>query len=459
MKREKKTNLKFYIGLLLGKVLYFLIKIFFKDKGTHMPGNIAIKICPDFLSRVGRPSIVIAVTGTNGKTSTSNLINETLNNNGITTINNSKGSNMPAGIASALIEKCNFKGLVEESVAVFEVDERASGFVYNHIPPTYLICTNLFRDSIKRNGHSEFILTKIKSAIPQSTILILNSDDLISSSIGDKNKKVYFSLDKLNTDPINKNSLVCDIIVCPICKSKLIFNYRHYNHIGNVSCSNCDFKSHNSNFIGIDADFNSKTFYIKEENKKIKYKMISDSVFNLYNLIGVIAVLRTYGLNHNQIKMGLSNSIIKASRYDISKIGNTEVVTMLSKNQNPISSSRALDYVSNVPGNKVIILMLTDTKDLVHGSEDISWLYDTDFEYLNRSDIKQIIACGNRCFDLSLRLKLAGINSNIIDTTITYEDIENKITNDNIDKIFILYELYGYNIAFDLKNKILGGLK
>jgi hypothetical protein len=105
-----------------------------------------------------------------------------------------------------------------------------------------------------------------------------------------------------------------------------------------------------------------------------------------------------------------------------------------------------------------VVLLLTDTKDKVHGSEDISWLYDTDFEYLNKDDVKQIIACGNRCYDLSLRLKLAGINPDVINTSVSYENIENLINKDGIDKIFILYELYGYPIAFDLKNKI-GGIK
>jgi UDP-N-acetylmuramyl tripeptide synthase len=456
MKRRLKPNIKFFIGLYIAKILSFFIGIFFKDRGTHIVGAIAIKICPDFLSRIGIPSTVIAVTGTNGKTSTSNLINDVLNNNGITTVNNSKGSNMPAGIASSLIKKCTLKGLIKESVAVFEVDERASAYIYDHIPPTYLICTNLFRDSIKRNGHAEFILTKIKSSVPQSTTLILNADDLISSSIGDKNKMIFFSLDKL--DISSSNSLVCDAMVCPECKSKLEYDYIHYNHIGKSHCSKCNFKSPKSDFVGTNVDFKKNTFEIIENNKRIKYKMISDSVFNLYNTIGVIAVLRTYGLGHNQIRFGLENASIKTSRYDISKVGKLEVITMLSKNQNPISSSRALDYVSNVPGNKVVVLLLTDTKDKVHGSEDISWLYDTDFEYLNKDDVKQIIACGNRCYDLSLRLKLAGINPDIINTTVDYENIESLINKDGIDKIFILYELYGYPIAFNLKNK-LGGIK
>ena len=41
------------------------------------PGTLALKLCPDFLKYVGRPKTIIAVTGTNGKTTVSNLLADT----------------------------------------------------------------------------------------------------------------------------------------------------------------------------------------------------------------------------------------------------------------------------------------------------------------------------------------------------------------------------------------------
>lgn len=43
-------------------------------KGSSMPGKFALKICPDILARVQLPSHIIAVTGSNGKTSTVEMI-------------------------------------------------------------------------------------------------------------------------------------------------------------------------------------------------------------------------------------------------------------------------------------------------------------------------------------------------------------------------------------------------
>jgi lipid II isoglutaminyl synthase (glutamine-hydrolysing) len=455
MKRLKKITLRFLVALYIGKIIQFIIRGIYRDKGTNLPGRVAIKVCPDFLSRIGRPKTVIAVTGTNGKTSVSNFINSILNNNNISTINNSKGSNMPSGIASALIEKASILGTVKAEVAILEVDERASGFVYDHIPPTYLLCTNLFRDSIKRNGHSEFILTKIKSSVPKSTILILNGDDLISSQIGnDDNSKIFFGVEKTDNDKSFEN-IVSDIVVCPVCKYKLQYRYRHYHHIGKAYCEKCSFESPELNYKVIKVDYKKKMFTLTEEKKKYTYKLISDSIFNVYNMVSVIALARTYGLSHEQIKGAFNQLILKKDRFDSDVVNNIEIITMLSKNQNPISCSRVFEYVANQPGNKAIVLYITDSLDHAHGSEDISWLYDVDFEYLNNSEIKQIIVGGTRYYDVLLRLKLAGIKEDIINGQNNYDSIDELLNINGIDKIYILYELYAYPLASKLKQRVI----
>jgi len=455
MKRKRSLSFRFLLALYISKIIQILIKLIFKNKGTQIPGRIAIKICPDFLSRIGRPNKIIAVTGTNGKTSTSNFINDILVSNKITTINNSKGSNMPAGIASCFIEKANLKGLVKEEVAILEVDERVSGFIYDHIEPNYLICTNLFRDSIKRNGHTEFILTKIKSSIPKKTILILNADDLISSNIGNKeNKKIFFAVNKIEDKPWFKN-IVCDIMTCPKCKNLLSFKYRHYHHIGSLYCTKCGFKSPDPDFIVKEIDFKNKEFIVEEKKDIYKYPLISDSIFNIYNMLAAIVTLRTYGLSSVQIKKGMKKISIKKDRYNKERIKNIEINTLLSKDQNPISCSRMFDYVSSLPGNKVIVLLITDSKDKIHGSEDISWIYDTDFEYLNTRDIKQIIVAGTRCYDVLLRLELAGVKRNKIKISSNYDNLNNIIDLNDIDKVFVLYELYAYPLAKKLKSNII----
>ncbi len=64
--------MKMKLALLLGKLLYLLGKPL--GKSTNLPGELALKICPDMMGRFRFDGKVLAVTGSNGKTSTSNMI-------------------------------------------------------------------------------------------------------------------------------------------------------------------------------------------------------------------------------------------------------------------------------------------------------------------------------------------------------------------------------------------------
>ena len=71
-------------------------------RGGSLPGTIALKLDPAFLTRFAYPDTVIMVTGTNGKTTTSNLIYETIAAAGKKVIANRKGDNLKAGIATLI---------------------------------------------------------------------------------------------------------------------------------------------------------------------------------------------------------------------------------------------------------------------------------------------------------------------------------------------------------------------
>ena len=77
---------------------------FFNYEATSFPGRVVQKICPDFLTEcnnyVNHPRF--AVTGTNGKTTTSGVLSEILYKHGLNVINNKLGANMPNGIVTAL---------------------------------------------------------------------------------------------------------------------------------------------------------------------------------------------------------------------------------------------------------------------------------------------------------------------------------------------------------------------
>jgi UDP-N-acetylmuramoyl-L-alanyl-D-glutamate--2,6-diaminopimelate ligase len=311
-----------------------------------------LKLCPDFLARVGKPKRIIAVTGTNGKTTVSNLINDVLTQNGYRVLNNQLGSNVAAGIATSLLMGCGLFGKTKYDTAVFEVDERSSGRIYPHVRPELLVITNLFRDSIMRNAHPQYIAGIIEGAVPEATKLVLNADDLISAGVSPRNPRVYFGLDRMATDVTDCINLINDMRACPVCRGELIYDYRRYHHIGRVHCRDCGFKSPDSDYLGTDIDLGSMTMTVADRDGRMTYGLLSDSVFNIYNMVTVIAALREFGLSHGEIKAGFEKTTIVETRFNVQDAGDVKIVMQMSKDRNALACSRAFDYISGLPATR-----------------------------------------------------------------------------------------------------------
>ena len=147
-------------------------------KATHFPGQLAKRLCPDFLSRIEKPETIIGITGTNGKTTISNLVADMADHYGLDFAHNAYGSNIEEGIITSLIEASSFFGKRRKKLAFLEIDERLTRVIFPDISPDYLIVSNLFRESYLRNAHAEFIYGVLKENIPAETKLILNADDM-----------------------------------------------------------------------------------------------------------------------------------------------------------------------------------------------------------------------------------------------------------------------------------------
>ena len=126
-------KLRFLVALWAAKLSIPALKLTHHN-GTDFPGSLAIKLCPDFLRYVGKPQTIIAVTGTNGKTTVSNLLSDLLTDAGRKVMTNRSGSNITSGISTAFIRNCSLFGKVKKcDIAVLEVDERCSPKVYSYV--------------------------------------------------------------------------------------------------------------------------------------------------------------------------------------------------------------------------------------------------------------------------------------------------------------------------------------
>ncbi len=446
-------RIKYVIALILARLAIIVLKLIRRD-ASYFPGKIAVTICPDFLGRIGKPEIIIGVTGTNGKTTVCNMINDILIENGYDVINNRLGSNVNSGIATTFISGATITGKSKHKIAVLEIDERSAKKIYPYVKPNFLVCTNLFRDSMKRNAHTEFIYNILTENIPKETMLILNGDDLISANLAPENKRVYFGIDRLDTDTEESHNIVKDIICCPKCNTELKYDYYRYNHIGKAHCPNCEFGTPEIDYLATKLDFEEKKLIINEKGQVQEYKMISDNIINIYNMIAVVTVLREFGISSAILKNSFERMKIVETRFEEETINNIKIIMQLAKGQNPIACSRAFEYVSKIKGNKVVIILLDDLHDATNSSECIAWLYDTDYEFLNNDSIKQIIVGGVRCIDEKIRLELAGIEENKIYCSKDEIEAVKQIELEKIDSVCILYDLYSMKLKEKIKKQV-----
>lgn len=431
-------KLRYYIGFLTAKLAIIGLKLT-GHKGTNLPGELAIKICPDFLKYIEKPKKIVGITGTNGKTTVSNMVIDALKNNGIKTLNNNYGSNIHYGIATSLIKGTNIFGKGKYELGILEIDERATPKIFPYVKPDILLVTNLFRDSMKRNAHTEYIKWILEKNIPQKSLLLLNADDLVSSKMNVQNEKKYFGIKELKSDIKRCENLINDLRVCPDCGSTLEYEYLRYHHIGKAKCSNCDFKSQNYDYFAEDVNLLEETILMGDKCRTYKFHLISDGIHNIYNMISTYSILRELEFLEEDIQKMFSKLEIVGSRYSMEKCGDVFVANQMAKENNALGSSRAFDYVASQSGEKELILMMNCLGDEKHWSENTCWLYDCDFEFLNNENIKKIIVTGPRGKDYKLRLLLAGISEDKIIWTKKEIDAPDLLDYKKGEKIFIFY--------------------
>ena len=445
-----KKPIRFYISVLGAKIMIKLMRLM-KRNATNLPGEIMLIFYPDLLKHFDMPENVIAVTGTNGKTTVSNMIGNILKANGYDIINNSFGGNVDTGIASLLLDNCTLSGGFKKDTAVLEVDERSAARVLPYVKPDWLVCTNLQRDSMKRNAHTEFIFNILNSNIPEKTKLILNGDDLISSRLAEKNPRTYFGIDRLENENPTLDNLICDIVNCPVCGNKLEFAFRHYNHIGRAKCS-CGFSSPDIDF-DVKASENNEAVIMHNGNEE-RYKLPNNRITDLYNTVAAVTFSRTFGLSYEQVAKAMSEVKVVKSRYDSFNAGGKEVLVSLAKGQNPVACSGVCDFIRRESGNKAVIMILEDLYDSKRTSENIAWIYETDFEFLKGDDIKQIIVGGKRADDYMVRLLIAGIDKDKIVCCRNETDTPSHLKPELFDKLIIMYDLFNVESMNSIKEQL-----
>ena len=387
-------------------------------KGTSMPGKFALKVCPDILSRIEKPNMIVAVTGSNGKTSTVEMIAAVLEANGKTVAYNAEGSNQIEGVTTMILNSCTWSGKMKQDVLLIESDERYTKYTFRWFRPTHYVITNLYRDQLTRNGHPQWVFDAIKESVFDDTVLILNADDPMVSLFGQGRENVlWFGLDHSSIDTKEFIGAYNDGLYCPVCGKPMVYDYYHFNHVGKYRCTSCDFARHDTDFTVTDVNLDESRITI---NGTDEIKLAFKSIYNIYNILAAYAVCSLIGISGKEISNRVSNYILKNGRYQEFMLGNHQGIFLISKHENSISYDMSFKFAL-AAGKPCSIVVIVDAVSRKYFTSETSWLWDINFEQLNHELVQNIYLCGKYCNDLAMRFSFTDVPPEKIKV---FEDID-----------------------------------
>lgn len=425
-------NVKSTLAIFASKFIMHLSKILYKG-GTNFPGKVALKFDKNILSKIAKDYTVILITGTNGKTTTTNMIYTTLKNNGENIITNDTGANMYTGIISCFIKNYKFGNKTKNKFAVIEVDEANVKYITEYIKPKIITITNLFRDQLDRYGEVYTTLEKILDGVKKSpnSTLILNGDESLLGNLDLKNQILYYGF-KTRVNTQNKLSLNADAKFCKHCKHPYSYNFITYNHLGDFYCDNCGYTRPELDFYVNEVLSLTSKGSIVEINDK-EYLINQSGTYNIYNALCAFSTAKTLKVEDCIIYDSLKNLNCSFGRQEIVKINNKNLKIILVKN--PAGFDEALNSINLDDRNKSLALLLNDNSA---DGRDVSWIWDVNFENLNSLKIDNIIVSGIRLYDMGVRLKVAGFNEKLFSICDNYERLLNDIENTDGSMVYML---------------------
>jgi UDP-N-acetylmuramyl tripeptide synthase len=430
------TKLFIIIGKLVGK------------KGSSTPGKFALFIYPGILKYLASQirGKIIVVCGTNGKTTTNNMLCSLLESEGKKVVCNHVGANMLEGVVTAFAGSTNFLGRLDADYACIEIDEISAASVFEHFLPDYMIITNLFRDQLDRYGEIDITIRHLSKAVSkaENAVLVLNADDPLVAALGKnaKNKCVYYGIGE---DAGISLSETKEGRFCSFCHSELVYSFYHYSQLGSYGCVKCGFSRPKPQYEALDVNLTDEmSFTVDGKRISVNYR----GFYNIYNILAAYAAVRLCGFSLDNINDVLGAYKPQIGRMEAFNICGKNVIFNLSKN--PAGFNQAISAVVQDKRKKDIVVVINDN---AQDGKDISWIWDVDFERLADAGISGFTASGIRHNDVFLRFKYARLES-IKDIG----DVRLAITDALKSSSQVLYVLVNYTALFPTQ-KILQSLE
>jgi UDP-N-acetylmuramyl tripeptide synthase len=375
---------------LLGKAVRKIALL--RGGGSALPGLFVEKIDPQFIQRTlsQLPEGVVVISGTNGKTTTTKMVVELLQSQGLKVFTNRTGSNFTRGVAAALLAEVDNHGQLDADIAVLELDEAHARHFVEAIKPRYSLLLNVLRDQLDRFGEID-VTTKMLERIAENTTgtVVLNREDPRIANIALKlhqQNVVYFGL---------APSLV------------RLFPSDDAMRSGTASTH----QPVKADVTLAAVEDNKARFTVG--TKSVVTTLELSGIYNVYNAAAALALVRTVigeKLNEEKLIDALAHVTPAFGRGESLLVGGQPLEIVLVKNP----SGFRLSLASFDPRGYATMIAINDN---YADGRDMSWLWDVDFDSLRKEGVVEV--SGIRAYDMALRLQYDEVPTKHVEPTIT----------------------------------------
>lgn len=449
--------MKFYLALWLGKIINLLIRMIDKSRGSNLSGEKAIVVDPQMIKKFKGVdcSRMLFITGTNGKSTTNNLVYHIFRENGYDVVSNLEGANLMAGIATALIKRSSIFGRIKGDFFIFEVDERYLASVYALLPAENILVTNLQKDQVHRNGDPDFIYRKISPVVEKAARVFLNGDEPRSFALSSLNPSyVTYGVEK-HSEAFMKDGTF-PTMACPVCHGRIEFDYYNNDGMGGFRCLSCGLRQGEARYRAEDISFADKTFTVDGTEFNMPY----DIPYMLYNYAAAIAVAREMGgIPMASVAGAFKNFKNVGGRYEVLEFEGKTIKYMRIKQENPETLQTSLNIIAQDKTPKTVCLGMGHIPDVIPSYTNTFYTFDCDFSGVTESNVEDYMSFTEYvCYDVAERLIYAGVPRekikimNTEDGDVIFDAVRNAKT-DNIYLITWIHTFHDLQKKVNLKGK------
>ncbi|MDO4798122.1 MAG: MurT ligase domain-containing protein [Coriobacteriales bacterium] len=374
-----------------------------------LPGMVALVVDPKIIAELSQGHKTIVTTGTNGKTTTTHIVQQAVINTFGNAAYDPSSTNLEQGIATTLCLDSSVRGERKSDWGVIECDEGATKFVLPATNPQVLVVTNLYRDQVDRytswTTARDYIVEAAKSS--PNTVLVLDADCQVTSSIAElvDNEVVWFGVEC----PVYEEGIADydKSVTCVSCGAELEFGNRTFAHLGDWTCPSCGRNHHTPSIACTRIESRGEkhcTLALRIDGQEHVVEANVRAGYDVYNAVAAVAGLLTTGMAPDDVFQALAHFTHAAHRFEIFDVDGTPTRLLLMKNTAGCNQLINMLVSEGQLPKHLVCLLGAEIMDGI----STEWIQDVRWEELVSEDT-QVIVGGPKRDDMRERLLRAGV--------------------------------------------------